>query len=82
MYIPSLNYMLYGLTIRLIEYLITLFASLLPPSFLLLLIVIYDCANTYNETIIIDWYIVRREPYELEPTTTSSPSSFSLFYCC
>ena len=56
-YFPcTINYILYGRTMRTVHKLITLFATLLL-LFLLLLIVIYDCVGTYDETIIIDLYI-------------------------
>ena len=41
---------------RTVQQLITLFVTLLL-LLLLLLIVIYDCDGTYDETIIMDWYV-------------------------
>ena len=48
---------------RSVQQLITLFASLLPPSSLLLLIVVYDCANTYDETIIMIGMLANDDMY-------------------
>jgi len=57
-YFPcTINYILYGRTMRTVHKLITLFATLLL-LLLLLLIVIYDCVGTYDKTIIMDWYVV------------------------
>ena len=57
LYSSTINCILYGRTMRSVQQLITLFASLLL-LLLLLLIVIYDCVGTcHDETIIIDWYV-------------------------
>ena len=49
-------YIMYGRTMRIVQQSIALFASLLLV-FLLLLIVVYDCVGTYDETIIMDLYV-------------------------
>ena len=57
-YFPcTINYILYGRTMRTVQKLITLFETLLPLFLLLLLIVIYDCVGTYDEMIIMDLYV-------------------------
>ena len=58
-YFPcTINYILYGRTMRTVHKLITLFATLLLLLLLLLLlIVIYDCVGTYDKMIIMDWYV-------------------------
>ena len=56
LYSSTINCILYGRTMRLVQQLITLFASLLL-LLLLLLIVIYDSVGTYDETIIMNWYV-------------------------
>ena len=57
-YFPcTINYILYGRTMRTVHKLITLFATLLLLLLLLLLIVIYDCVDTFDETIIMDLYV-------------------------
>ena len=53
----TINYILYGETIRTVQQLLTLFATLL---LLLLLIVIYDgVGGTYDKTIIMGWYVLQ-----------------------
>ena len=54
-YFPcTISYILYSQTMRTVHKLITLFATLL---LLLLVIVMYVCVGTYNETIIMDLYV-------------------------
>ena len=55
-YSTTINYILYGRTMRTLQQSITLFATLFLLR-LLLLIVIYDCVGTYDETIVMDWYV-------------------------
>ena len=58
-YFPCLiNYIMYDQTMRTVQQSITLSASLFLVL-LLLLIVIYDCVGTYDETIIMDWHVGR-----------------------
>ena len=57
LYIPSLNYILYGQTMKSVQQLLLLLVSLFP-SLLLLLIVIYDGVGTNDEMIIMDWGLV------------------------
>jgi len=56
LYSSTINCILYGRKMRLVQQLITLFASILL-LLLLLLIIIYDCVGMYNETIIMNWYV-------------------------
>ena len=49
-------HIMYDQTMRTVQQLIALFASLLLVL-LLLLIVIYDCVGTYDEMMIMDWYV-------------------------
>ena len=63
LYIPSLNYILYGRTMRSVQHLITLFASVHPIFSLLLLIVVCDCATTYDEKIILIGMLANNDMY-------------------
>ena len=55
-FLCPINYIMYDRTMRTVQQSIALFASLLLVL-LVLLIVIYDCVGTYNETIIMDLYV-------------------------
>ena len=57
-FLCTIIYILYGQTMRTVQKLITLFATLLLLLLLLLLlIVIYDFVGTYDKTIIMDLYV-------------------------
>ena len=57
LYSSTTDFILYGRTMRTVHKLIALLVTLLL-LLLLSLIVIYDCVGTYDETIIMDWYVV------------------------